>query len=75
MNAFAAQAVLAELKPPETDEMSPSVDRQVSLFGLPAFVTMSSVKRMSGFERILGGTKILSQVGAILDADWTLLQP
>jgi len=74
MNAFAAQVVLAELKPPEMNGMSSS-DSQRTVFGLPRFVWMSSLERIKMFERLLGGRKVLHQVSAVLDANWTLFQP
>ena len=62
MNAFAAQAVLTELK---ASEGRPSPE-----FGLPAFVKMSADQRVKRFEQLLGGRKVLLQVSANLDAQW-----
>jgi len=69
MNAFAAQLILMELKPPS--ELTPVSE---ALYGLPAFVHMTLAQRYERFGRLLGGTKVLSRASAVLDADWTLLR-
>lgn len=74
MNAFAAQVVLSVLKPPELDEGSVA-DSHNTLFGLPAFLKMTAAERANRFGHLLGGPRLLTHVSAVLDADWTLLQP
>lgn len=63
MNAFAAQAVLAELKC--SDSSPDSMD-----FELEAFVKMSREERLQRFERMMGGRKVLQNVSKCLDARW-----
>ncbi|KAL8769493.1 MAG: hypothetical protein Q9209_004554 [Squamulea sp. 1 TL-2023] len=62
MNAFAAQAVLAEMKS--------SSERQGGIWGLRDFVLMSLEERFRRFEGILGGRKLLERAGQVLDAHW-----
>ena len=65
MNAFAAQAILAELKAPkETERAIPEN------FGLGAFLKMSMKERFARFETLLGGRRSLARVSRILDARW-----
>ncbi|MCJ1464776.1 hypothetical protein MMC07_003389 [Pseudocyphellaria aurata] len=65
MNAFAAQAILAELRAPDTD----SEQRHVA-FGLTAFVQMDRAERLARFEGILGGRGLIERVSKRLDARW-----
>ena len=70
MNAFAAQAVLAELEAPEPkrERISPSiVDFE---FGLAAFVRMGAEERARRFEGLVGGRRLLRRVSGTLDARW-----
>ncbi|KAF2239876.1 hypothetical protein EV356DRAFT_571965 [Viridothelium virens] len=58
MNAFAAQAVLGELRAhPEKVELGD---------GLGAFVRMGREERIRRFEGILGGRRVLERVGRVL---------
>ena len=65
MNAFAAQAILAELKAPEQIEGVIPQD-----YGLGAFVKMSVKERFARFETLLGGRQLLARVSRVLDAKW-----
>lgn len=62
MNAFAAQAVLGELKL--------LGEREGEVWGLRDFVLMSPEERSRRFEGVLGGTRLLERVGKVLDAYW-----
>jgi hypothetical protein len=68
MNAYAAQAVIAELKAREGVDMSGG--SEVGLFGVTAFVEMGHEERLARFERILGGRRVLQRVGRVLDTSW-----
>lgn len=65
MNAFAAQAILAELRAPDPDSEQRHVD-----FGLTAFVQMDLAERLARFEGILGGRGLMKRVSKKLDARW-----
>lgn len=65
MNAFAAQAILVELRAPDLDSEQGSID-----FGLTAFVKMDLAERLARFGRILGGSGLLKRVSKRLDARW-----
>ena len=62
MNAFAAQAVLAELKL--------LAETEGETWGLRDFVLMSHEEKCRRFEGLLGGRKLLERVGKVLDAQW-----
>ncbi|KAE9371387.1 hypothetical protein N431DRAFT_410045 [Stipitochalara longipes BDJ] len=67
MNAFAAQAVIAELKEPDgVNALSPS---KAGLFGLPAFVDMAVEQRITRFGPLCG-RGLIERVSAVIDADW-----
>lgn len=73
MNAYAAQAVSAALKPPEgVDKDSPS---KSGIFGLAGFVRMDHRERVRRFEAVLGGTAVLERVGAVIDTPWRPYTP
>lgn len=63
MNAFAAQAILSELRASPSD---PDSD-----FGLTAFVKMEPPERLARFEGLLGGRGLLTRVSKTLDARWS----
>jgi len=69
MNAYAAQAVIAELKAP--DGVDVEGESKACLFGMTAFVEMRQEERIARFERLLGGRQILQRVGRVLDANWS----
>lgn len=71
MNAFAAQAILNKLKPPDSDS---NRDRSAMLpakkYGLSAFVNMSMEERLARFQPLLGGSNLLTRCSRTLDAGW-----
>ena len=72
MNAFAAQAVLAELKgPPELplNEWS-QLNESSEDVGLVAFVKMSQYERIKRFEHLFGGTRLLRRISSVIDKSW-----
>ena len=68
MNAYAAQVVLAELKEPEGGMVAD--ERAGRSSGLAAFVKMGREERIRRFEMVLGGRKILEEVGRVFDSRW-----
>jgi hypothetical protein len=69
MNAYAAQAVIAELNAP--DGVDVEGESKAGLFGMTAFVEMGQEERIARFERLLGGRRILQGIGRVLDANWS----
>lgn len=69
MNAYAAQAVIAELKAP--DGVDVERRSKAGLFGITAFIEMEQEERIARFGRLLGGRRILERVGRVLDANWS----
>lgn len=65
MNAFAAQAILANLKAP--DQAEPEISEE---YGLAAFVRMAMKERFARFETLMGGRQLLARVSRVLDAKW-----
>ena len=65
MNAFAAQAILAELRAPEGENRESN-----ELWGLPAFVMMGEEERLRRFTGLMGGEGVLRRAGRVLDAAW-----
>lgn len=75
MNAFAAQAILGELKLPDvnntgTQESPNQGSGPEDGCGLSAFIKMSLTERIARFSLLLGGSKMLIRVSTILDAHW-----
>ncbi|KAJ4301672.1 hypothetical protein N0V90_003765 [Kalmusia sp. IMI 367209] len=70
-NTFAAQVILALLKDP-VDWPLPShqVSEVLSTCGLQTFLLMSAEQRVQNFQAILGGSRILKSVNALLDQEW-----
>ncbi|KAI4262946.1 MAG: hypothetical protein L6R42_001892 [Xanthoria sp. 1 TBL-2021] len=62
MNAFAAQAVLGELKS--------IAEREGGTWGLRDFILMSPEEKCQRFEGVLGGRRFIERVGKMLDARW-----
>ncbi|TKA61813.1 hypothetical protein B0A49_12276 [Cryomyces minteri] len=65
MNAFAAQAILSELKAPTEAEDSSAhstVQAKGASFGLAAFVAMTAQERLRKFEALLGGGRVLRRI-------------
>jgi len=82
MNAYAAQAVLASLRPPVLDRRWERLDmgsragrpegneaEATKRFGLGAFVRSSEAERMRRFEGLVG-RRVLERVGMVLDGRW-----
>jgi len=77
LNAFAAQAVLAELREP--DELCQSTGGEVSSSEsassadtyLRAFLRMPPDDRIRRFEMLLGGRKVLTRVNQALEQKWS----
>jgi hypothetical protein len=68
MNAYAAQAVLGQMKAPQgVDVGSPS---KRGLFGIMGFVEMAQAEREARFGNIMGGTRVLERVGRLFDGNW-----
>jgi hypothetical protein len=69
LNAFAAQAIIAELKEPDgVDALSPS---KSGLFGLSAFVDMALEQRITRFGPLCG-RGLIERVSAVIDANWQI---
>ncbi|KAK3318992.1 hypothetical protein B0H66DRAFT_575586 [Apodospora peruviana] len=66
MNVYAAQVVLAEVKPPDGE---PAMGRG-HMHGLPVFVTMTPEERIVMFEDVLRGRKLLNRVSEAIDEPW-----
>jgi len=67
LNAFAAQAVIGELKAP--DGVDPGIPSKAGLFGLTSFVEMGREERLARF-RATCGHRVLARVSAVVDARW-----
>ncbi|KAF2083502.1 hypothetical protein K490DRAFT_19400, partial [Saccharata proteae CBS 121410] len=81
LNAFAAQVVLASLKPASDTTLSPHTATAASssdpdkspsttLSGLAAFVRMGAAERIKRFETVFGGRRVLQRLGTVLDQRW-----
>ena len=75
LNAFAAQAILAELKAPQSPPLTTAshftqLGPRFGEYGLAAFVAMSLDERLRRFEHLLGGRRLLGRVSDIIDARW-----
>lgn len=68
LNALAAQVVISGLKAP--DGLEYSIAQPAGEFGLTAFVEMSAEMRLQRFGHVLGGTRVLQRVSAVLDGAW-----
>ncbi|KAF2103108.1 hypothetical protein NA57DRAFT_29188, partial [Rhizodiscina lignyota] len=78
MNAFAAQVVLTELKPPVSAVASSSnvsEDRNTGYderkYGIAGFVRMGQEERVKRFAEVLGGRSVLDRVSMVLGPGWT----
>ena len=73
LNAFAAQAILVELKAPQSPPMTSHSSHTGSTpgeYGLVAFVGMSLDERFHKFEHLLGGRRLLGRASNKIDAHW-----
>jgi hypothetical protein len=68
LNAYAAQAVLVQLKIP--DGAGGIAVMAQERFGLPAFVEMSAQERVERFAEVLGGAMVLGRVSEGIDGGW-----
>ena len=69
LNAFAAQAIISELKEPEgVNPLSPS---KAGLFGIVAFVEMTVEQRIARFGPLCG-KGLIERVSAVIDTDWRI---
>lgn len=73
MNAYAAQSIIAAMRPPEG--VNASSPNKVGMFGLPGFVQMDHAERVRQFADLLGGTKVLERVSATIDTPWRPTTP
>ncbi|KAH7411171.1 hypothetical protein BKA64DRAFT_375362 [Cadophora sp. MPI-SDFR-AT-0126] len=67
LNAFAAQAVIGELKAP--DGVDPGTPSKAGLFGLTSFVEMGEEDRLARLGNICGA-RVLARVSAVVDSRW-----
>ena len=73
MNAYAAQVVLGKLKVPRSQagmEGSAMSSQENAVFGLAAFVLMSTRERVRALGDVMGGERVLGRVGAVIDGGW-----
>ncbi|KAK3640806.1 hypothetical protein LTR56_011683 [Elasticomyces elasticus] len=79
LNAFAAQVILAQLKPPEeairNGSSSVIQSFQGDVCGLAAFVRMSLTQRLQQFGPLLGGERMLRRVSEVVDVGWKSVAP
>ena len=73
MNAYAAQSIIAAMRPPEG--VNASSPNKAGMFGLPGFVQMDHAERVRQFADLLGGTRILERVSATIDTPWRPATP
>ena len=66
MNVYGAQAVTASMRAPSS---MPAIHSD-RVYGLPAFLKMSTEERIARFESILGGRRVLQSVSAFIDTSW-----
>ncbi|KAI1780202.1 hypothetical protein F4818DRAFT_453933 [Hypoxylon cercidicola] len=65
MNAYAAQAVLGQLKAP-----GDAPEEEAGQYGLSAFVRMTPMERVQNFGRLMGGERVLNRVNEVLETRW-----
>ncbi|KAI1659779.1 hypothetical protein F4813DRAFT_324085 [Daldinia decipiens] len=65
MNAYAAQAILGQLKAP--DDIP---EEQAGKYGLPAFINMVPMERVEAFRNLMGGERVLNRVNETLETQW-----
>ncbi|GAB7326267.1 hypothetical protein MBLNU13_g10247t2 [Cladosporium sp. NU13] len=74
MNAYAAQAVLVQLKVPDVNPQGIGPTEMQKRFGVAAFVSMTAEERLEQFGAILGGERVLRRVSEAIDGGWTTKQ-
>ncbi|KAJ4352299.1 uncharacterized protein N0V89_007647 [Didymosphaeria variabile] len=75
LNAFAAQVILALLKnpvdwPQYSNDTSGATANMMRTCGLQTFLLMPTESRVQSFQAILGSSRILKRVSALLDEPW-----
>lgn len=71
LNAYAAQAVLVQLKIPDADSLEIGTPDVPKRFGVAAFVSMKAEKRLERFGAVLGGERVLRRVSEAIDGGWS----
>lgn len=74
MNAYAAQAVLVQLKVPDLDLHGIGPTEMQKRFGVAAFVSMTDEERVERFDAVMGGERVLRRVSEAIDGGWTAKQ-
>ncbi|KAI1806710.1 hypothetical protein F4811DRAFT_560338 [Daldinia bambusicola] len=65
LNAYAAQAILGQLKAP--DDIP---EEQTNEYGLSAFIKMAPMERVRAFRSLMGGERVLNRVNEALETQW-----
>ena len=71
LNAYAAQAVLVQLKVPDNDSLDIGTSGTQKRFGVAAFVSMTAEERVERFGSVLGGERVLRRVSEAIDGGWS----
>lgn len=71
LNAYAAQAVLVQLKVPDSDLYETGMLEAPKRFGVAAFVSMTAEERVERFGAVLGGDRVLRRVSEAIDGGWS----
>jgi hypothetical protein len=74
MNAYAAQAVLVQLKVPDFHSHGIGPTEMQNRFGVAAFVSMTDEERVERFGAVMGGERVLRRVSEAIDGGWTAKQ-
>lgn len=74
LNAYAAQAVLVQLKVPDLDAQGSGSMEVQNRCGAAAFVSMTAEERVERFGAVLGGGRVLRRVSEAIDGGWTAKQ-
>jgi hypothetical protein len=72
LNAYAAQAVLVQLKIPDVDSHEMGISDVPRRYGVAAFVSMTAKERVERFGAVLGGKRVLGRVSEAIDGGWTV---
>ena len=78
LNPFAAQLILSSLRDPyditlETSPLGATLGGHptvVRVFSLSSFLLLSAEERISQFQALVGGSRILRRVNEVLDQKW-----
>ncbi|KAI2473590.1 hypothetical protein F4781DRAFT_427216 [Annulohypoxylon bovei var. microspora] len=66
LNAYAAQAILGQLKAPDNIP-----EEEGGNYGLPKFIRMAPVERVEMFRGVMGGERVLRRVNEVLETRWS----